>query len=1096
MSAQDLALKMPIDGLQLIEASAGTGKTWTLAGLHLRLVVERRRAVREILAVTFTEAATQELKSRLRARLADCAAWVHEGESFARQESAEVRQAEALIARALATGETRVQLARRLRLAALDIDHAPISTIHGFCRRALAEFGLLAGRALAGELVASDMDLIDTAAADYWRGKATAAAKDDFLALQAAFKRPQALARMLAPLLAGVRRLLPAADDGSRAIALLHEALAEVGRRIAEAKRAAARHSHDDEIRELHAALQGENGVSLAARLHARFPVALIDEFQDTDAQQFGIFEAIYAARGDLILIGDPKQAIYGFRGGDVHTYLRARSRVGHAQTLARNFRSTPAYLRALNVLYAQAGERAFEQSGIDYQPLEPGGKAADDDLLIDGRAATPLTFWRDDDDAIKRTSKGDARDPLAAACASGIFDLLVPGRTQLREHDAAATATHRPLRPADIAVLVATHDEALAMQQALSARGIASASITRRSVFASEEADELHRLLDALADFVDARLRGVLTTRLFGATTKDFAGFAAAPGEWSRQLEEFSALRDIWRTRGVAAMLARVFETHAAALLASTQGERRMTNWLQLAELVQTAASDCVGLRGLVDWLAVRIARADHNNEDEQLRLESDAGRVKIFTYHKSKGLQFPIVFLPFAGMRRGAVKSPYEYRDDDGHPVSYVALDAAAPDAVAARLAAEREELAEDMRKLYVALTRACCATYVAVDPIGSQGGLPPLVHLLGIDEAGAVGTKKKTKQDIADETTQRLDARLAALATETRNAIARKTLPAAEATRLADTGRHTSPGVARTMPRAIRDDWRIVSYSRLAAGARDEARADRDDEGATVAVDATAAPRSNVLGGARFGTAFHELIEDADFSAWRDRSGRNVPPGQEALIERIVRRHALDADPAEVRSVLADLLARTLNAPLPLGARLADLAPGEYRAEMPFHFSIRSADTGRWLTLLHAHGYADVRSRFDLARLEGLMTGVLDLVVFHAGRWWVIDYKTNILASAADGARAYAADALGAAVRDKEYDLQYLIYLTALHRWLKSRDPDYDYTRDIGGALYLFVRGLDARGGDGVHADTPPAALIEAIDALLAPAGEAKA
>ena len=163
---------------------------------------------------------------------------------------------------------------------------------------------------------------------------------------------------------------------------------------------------------------------------------------------------------------------------------------------------------------------------------------------------------------------------------------------------------------------------------------------------------------------------------------------------------------------------------------------------------------------------------------------------------------------------------------------------------------------------------------------------------------------------------------------------------------------------------------------------------------------------------------------------------------------------------------------------------------------RAEMPFHFSIRSADTARWLALLHAHGYATARSRFDLTRLEGLMTGVLDLVVFRAGRWWVIDYKTNILPSATDGARAYAADALAAAVRDKEYDLQYLIYLTALHRWLKARDPGYDYARDIGGALYLFVRGLDARGGDGVHADAPPAELIEAIDALLAPAEEVAA
>ena len=271
----------------------------------------------------------------------------------------------------------------------------------------------------------------------------------------------------------------------------------------------------------------------------------------------------------------------------------------------------------------------------------------------------------------------------------------------------------------------------------------------------------------------------------------------------------------------------------------------------------------------------------------------------------------------------------------------------------------------------------------------------------------------------------------------------------------------------------------------------------RADRDDEGAAAVVvaDAAATTPASTLRGARFGTAFHELIEVADFAAWRDWRGRGAPPGQDALVERIVRRHALAVDAS---SVLADLVARTLNASLPLGTRLADLVPGSYRAEMPFHFSLGHVDTARWLALLHEHGYVRERRRFDLARIEGLMTGVLDLVVLHAGRWWVIDYKTNFLGAAApeasDATNPYAPAALSAAVRDSEYDLQYLIYLTALHRWLKSRDPQYDYARDIGGALYLFVRGLDARGLDGVHADTPPAALIEALDALLGPAHEA--
>ena len=1095
MSAPDLALSMPLTGLQLIEASAGTGKTFTLAGLHLRLVVEQRRAVRENLAVTFTDAATQELKSRLRTRLAACAAQLDGDKvpTFDVSDAAETRQAKTLIAAALAD-ETREQLVRRLRLAALDVDHAPISTIHGFCRRALDEFGLLAGRTLSGELVASDRDLIDIASADYWRSKATAEDAADFFVLQAAFKTPETLTKVLAPLVSGTRRLLPSPNNNDRATALLHEALAQVRVRVVATKRAAGRYSHDDEIRELHDALHGSNGAQLATRLHERFPVALIDEFQDTDALQFAIFDAIYGRSGDLILIGDPKQAIYGFRGGDVHTYLRARSRVAEVQTLVRNFRSSPAYLRALNALYAQAGDGAFAQAGIEYQTLQPGDTAADDDLMIDGKPAQPLTFWRDEDNTLSRGSKKKSGPQLAADCASGVYDLLVPGRAQLREKKSSAEAVHRPLQPADIAVLVATHDEALDIQQALAERGIASASITRRSVFASDEATELHILLDALADFDEARLRGAMTTRLFGATANNLAAYSAEPHRWSAQLEIFAELRRVWGVRGVAAMLALVFENHASALLHSPRGERRMTNWLQLAELAQTASSECVGLRGLVDWLASRIAHADHENEDEQLRLESDAGRVKIYTLHKSKGLQFPVVFLPFAGLRRGASNQyprEYRYREDDGQAATWIAVDkeaAESPAAIAAKQAAVHDDLAERLRILYVALTRACCATFVATDPVGS-GECPALLHLLGVDDAGGARKSKDAASDIDTQLAQRLSAARTASA----GMIAIAPLPAAATTRLAATGDVGQCNRARTMPHSVRDDWRIASYSRLVAGARDEVRADRDDEGAAEAV--VVAPSSAGLGGARFGTAFHELIEVADFAAWRDWRGRGAPPGQDVLIDRIVRRHALGADPQAASALLADLLTRTLNAPLPFGARLTDLAPGTYRAEMPFHFALGQVDTARWLALLHEHGYVTERRRFDLARLAGLMTGVLDLVVLHEGRWWVIDYKTNFLGSAVDGdidaPNSYAPEALAAAVRDSEYDLQYLIYLTALHRWLASRNPRYEYSRDIGGALYLFVRGLDASGVNGVHVDAPPAALIAAIDAMLGPA-----
>ncbi|MBS0589468.1 MAG: UvrD-helicase domain-containing protein, partial [Proteobacteria bacterium] len=368
MTTPDLALTMPLDGVQWIEASAGTGKTYTLAGLYLRWIVERRHTPREILAVTFTEAATQELKGRLRARLSACVAMLESNPTLDAETggNAERSQAQHLLRAALAQ-EPRPDLLRRLRLAALDIDHAPISTIHGFCRRALADFGLLAGRALVGDLVGTDKDLIAVATADEWRARATASEASDFHTLQAAFKSPEDLASILAKLLPGMYRLLPAPAAGNRAMTLLHEAVGQVRERVDVAKRSAGRYSHDDEIRELHEALQDEtHGAEIAQRLRDRYPVALIDEFQDTDARQWAIFKAIYAEHGGLILIGDPKQAIYGFRGGDVQTYLRAGASASGKQALTHNFRSTPAYLRALNALYESAGSHAFAQAGID----------------------------------------------------------------------------------------------------------------------------------------------------------------------------------------------------------------------------------------------------------------------------------------------------------------------------------------------------------------------------------------------------------------------------------------------------------------------------------------------------------------------------------------------------------------------------------------------------------------------------------------------------------------------------------------------------------------------------------------------------------
>jgi exodeoxyribonuclease V beta subunit len=1239
----DLALALPLHGVQLIEASAGTGKTHTLAGIYTRLIVERRLGVRQILVVTFTKAATEELKSRLRARLLLCAEVAAGLPAFAAAPSPDLIQSRTLVAAAL-RDETAPALQARLRLAALELDSAQISTIHGFCQRALREHAFFAAAAADGELVATDRDLIQTIAEDLWRERAVAADGEAFSALCAVVGNVEQFARLLPRLLDARERLLPQpawseqqaraaiaaaarsgallaqvwAEHGERAFAaliahahagninarsyalekiqadaaifarvfasgrtpqpallsrytttalaakgnknkaplprqvffnaianalmspeqthaaqhelglhVLHASIASARARLEAIKRAARRFSYDDLIRHLYDALSGPQADDLADALRQQYPCALVDEFQDTDAQQFAIFAAIYRDRAGhgldalsandssthaLFLIGDPKQAIYRFRGGDIHTYLAARARADGVHALITNFRSTPGYLRALEYLYTFAGRAAFADARIGFEPVAPGGGVADDDLLIDGRPATPLTFWLapDGDEAI---SKSDATAALAHGCAAAILDLLTRarnGQAQLRDARADGQSDYRALEPRDLAVLVNEHKEAAAMQAALSALGLPHVCVSKRSVFATIEARELHLVLDALVEFDEGRLRAALSSMLFAYSLADFAALATQPERWRDLLALFAELRQTWLAHGVLAMLERLFERRAAGLLALQGGERRMTNWLQLADLAQAASAQVFGLRGLTDWLGVRIAHADDENEDEQLRLEADADRVQVRTIHASKGLEYPVVFLPFAALRRGESNTypkllRFHSQDDGTTPGSAAAFlisDKEAAEQSAARSAGtaeNAEDLAERLRLLYVGLTRARCACFVAAGVFGKNGMAPALLHLLAVDD----------EQSAARVLPQRLGALSARAGTSNgREFIALAPLPEHSS------GHWRSPaqatlGPARKATRRLRELRGLYSFSRLSAGAHAETaagdeRAGIDDEPSSAGAPATLATMDlpAALRGARFGIAFHEILEKVDFSAWRDWRGAAAPARQQELLERVLLRHALiDAHGSSlIRQAVTQLVAMTLNAPLPLGACLAELAPAQRRAELPFHFAIEGADPAQWLQRMQAHGYLPERTRFalDAPRLAGLMTGVLDLVVFHHGRWWVIDYKTNVLDAGARGgldeSNPYAPTRLAQAVRAGEYDLQYLIYLVALHRWLKTRlGSHYDYARDVGGALYLFVRGLDGGGVNGIHRDCPPAALIEALDAMLAAPSE---
>ncbi|WP_457097052.1 exodeoxyribonuclease V subunit beta [Lysobacter sp. P5_B9] len=1179
---RDPYFDLDLHGLQLIEASAGTGKTFTLATLVTRLVIERELRVGQILAVTFTEAATQELRERLRQRLtlaAQLASGVDVG-----NDDAQVALTRELIARRLAH-ESATALQARLQRAAHEIDLAAVFTIHGFCSRVLGEHALEAGQPfLAAELVGSDRELRDEVAADLWRAFGAEAGDAELLARE--WPSPTELANDLGALLAANAVLPPSspsspdplpalqqafvslqaafADDGEAARARLADALAKgvmdgrkarapsyekawlaldqglatralkssddhldkltptrlrecakAGResqlpeslvfdalaawfdadrareewladqtiglvhrlreqalaRLARLKRLRRVQTFDDLIEGVAGALEGAQGDALVQRLRQQYAVALVDEFQDTDPRQWAIFRRVFAGgeagpeAANLFLIGDPKQAIYRFRGGDVHTYLAAARDAHRAPELRQNFRSRPAVLRAIQALYDRAGDTAFVDRSIRFFAVEPGGTAHDSDFLRSDAIAPALTLrelpapdgggaWKAD----------ESRRRAAEACVAAIHGLLSDSRRD------AATIKGLAVGPGDIAVLVREHREATLMQELLARAGIPAVAAGRLSLFHSEQALEVLALLEALLHpGDDARLRGALAGVWLGVDAATLARMDEDDrlrASWQLRALDW---RERWERHGPLALIADRCAEQAPRLLRLLDGERRLTNLMQLAEVLQEATATALGVHGLADWLRRRIAEADDRDETQQLRLESDAQRVQVMTLHKSKGLEFPLVFLPFAGVGRDR-KSPQRWCEvlsaqgrtlqlDTGRTVDAEAWTAA----VAAR---QREEDAEDARLLYVGLTRAQHALWLACGPLYAYDRTP-LARLLGDTATLPVAAGDAIVLD--------------------RDATMATALPLLAAEAAGDVP------AARVAHRALPRDWWVYSFTQLA-------REDSSHAAAATGAEVGAADEPEPLAsadydrrfsGSRFGNVLHAALERVDFAAWRDAGGV-IPIGQQApLREALSGGGYTEADSEDGLPVLARLVAVTLNVVLPEGVRLCDVPAAQRRAEMEFHFSLQSVDVHALIGTLHRHDVLRDRHAFGLRqRLDGLMTGKIDLVYTvddgpHAGRTCLLDYKSNRLP-------AYDAATLDTAMDDSEYTLQALIYTLALHRWLRFRlGADYDYDRHFGGVRYLYCRGLDPLdpAAPGVHAHVPPRALVESLDALFA-------
>ncbi|AYH41966.1 exodeoxyribonuclease V subunit beta [Azoarcus sp. DN11] len=1221
-------LAFPLHGSRLIEASAGTGKTFTIAALYVRLVLghggdaafARPLTPPEILVVTFTDAATKELRDRIRARLA---------------EAATCFRADPAAVGTLARGQDFLHdlradyppaawpgCARKLQLAAEWMDEAAVSTIHGWCRRMLNEHAFDSDSLFTQQLETDQGELLAEVVRDFWRsffvplderavaqiagwwatpdallaqlGKlvehaealedapvpaaAIATARDEKARALAALKAPwaewiEALqelfdgavaakkinghklkkahydnwldllrawivdADQVTPALSDSawKRLTPegfaeAWKDGEAPrhpalealsslrgeLAQLPDARAEllrfaarwVARRFAAEQQRRAQMGFNDLLTRLAAALQQRNGARLAEVIRAQFPVALIDEFQDTDPVQYDIFDRVYridtnAPDTGVVLIGDPKQAIYAFRGADIFTYLRARRDAGgRLFTLGTNYRSTDGMVAAVNRCFAQAEARADGQGAflfraqddnpVPFQPVVAHGRR--ERLVVDDAPVVALTCWTlEAGENGHALTAGPYRARMAAACAAAIVRLLNLGQ-QGRAGFAREGEPLAALRPADIAILVNSRTEADAVRAALAAGGVRSVYLSdQESVFASPQAAELQRWLAACAEPDDERLlRAALATPCLGLDWAALDRLRRDELEWEARVLQFRDYRQLWRRQGVLPMLRRLLGDFGvprrllgAGEGAPPDGERALTDLLHLAELLQHASVALEGEHALIRHLAEQRADAANGDDARKLRLESDADLVQVVTVHKSKGLEYPLVFLPFACTCRvvDPADLPLKLHDDAGR--LRLVLEAEGDDLPRA----DRERLGEDLRKLYVALTRARHATWIGVAPVDKLDR-SALGHLLAGGAAIA-----------ADE----LPAALAALRGDCEHiAIAAAPEPTRE--RFTPRTAQTAIGAAREPRRPVREAWWIASYSALRTAEAGSAQALAGEASAAAAeslppaadtpaedtfseiLDETpgvpAAPAGDsrlhrFARGAGPGTFLHELLE------WAAREGfGRVLAAPERARDMIARRCAVRGW-SHWTDTLAGWLIDFVATPLPLpdGAtpRFADLAGA--RPEMEFWFEAHHADLARLDALVHRHTLAAApRPALAPGQLNGMLKGFIDLVFEHRGRYYVADYKSNWLGP--DDA-AYTAEAMRDAVLAKRYELQYVLYLFALHRLLKSRLPDYDYDRHVGGAVYLFLRGSHAP-TRGLHCERPPRALIEALDA----------
>lgn len=1153
----------PLKGISLVEASAGTGKTYNITSLYVRAVLEKNLLPSQILVMTYTEAATAELKYRIRNRLKESLEALNTNDE---KEDAFIEQL---------LNESYPGAADKLRKAIDSFDDAAVFTIHGFCNRILTEYSLYFEVSTQFELLTDDSELLQDCVDDYWRNFLSHADEDDQLyvlldyltdtgfgpdelksVVSEILKHPNAvlepqnldyeqlLAQLedLRTIFEEVKRLyqqegdelerIYRGDSLNRSIyqkrteerhwnefqewlsqssvkvlypgnlekfglklsrsgkknteipelslcaaidqyidlanqlkllkpAFIKQSVSTVQEKYSDRKEESNLLTYNDLLELTERGLSGETGVEIARILNQKFPIALVDEFQDTDPIQYNIFRQIYHDQKDaaLFMIGDPKQAIYGFRGADIYTYLEAREDAHENQrfSLGSNYRSNEHMIEAVNTLFTQS-DNPFVIERLSFEPASYPGHDEKKPELMDRNNNSVKPLQCINIASSEKGNKKEFRSELYAAIADEILALLSKGYK----------LNDKEVEQKDIAILIRKGSEGEIIQQELKKRGIKSVMRSRNSVYKTKEAEDLFLILKSVYNIsYEPGIRAALSTELLGFEAKDILQLNNDEQEWADILDKFLGIKENWEKSGIESaidLLSKQFNIQQK-LAELSDSERRITNLLHLSELLAKVQREqkLTGI-GLLKWFHHKINDDAADSDEEVLRLESDEDLIQISTMHGAKGLEYNIVFCPFLWEEGVKIKKGDLLKfHQNGKTHLDISLGIDHPNRSNFETQSSIQQLAESIRLAYVALTRSVAACYLFVPDYKNINNSP-----LGVLFSGTGGPADYER--ITDSLTQLNHTEL------------RPALPTEQAANLTlETENIELYKNARFRRNDLFEIPRLISYSMLSQGhSSGDPNHDYDME-INYSVPESDTDEIEQLNqftfpkGANAGTCLHKIFEDISFSA-----GLIEPTVAENL-----QFYGFDE---KWRKPVSQWISACLNQNLERPSlKLSDLSDQDQLKEMEFLFPVNKMNTAELWQIIrnqHATGITDQET-------FGFMKGYIDLIFSYNNRFYILDYKSNFLGEKKED---YGVDNLNEAIYEAGYDLQYHIYTLALHRFLKKRVENYRYEDHFGGVLYFFIRGIDLNeAGSGIYYHRPEIEIVQQLDDLFKKGGK---